>query len=130
MTKPKPESIPSPAEIAEGIRNLNGTQRKYRNTHSVCNLGHLHPSKKEAERCQELQLLERAGQIQNLEYWPQYVFEHGGVRIGKYTADFRFCENGVTVVEDCKGGDATKTAAYGIRKRLMEAFFGIKVRET
>lgn len=120
---------PTKAEIAAAIRQMNSPQRKYHNTHTSCNLGHLHPSKKEAQRCQELQLLERAGQIQNLEYWPQYIFEHGGVRIGKYTADWRYQEDGKEVVEDCKSA-GTKTTATNLRMKLMEAFFGIKVRES
>jgi hypothetical protein len=67
-------------------------------------------SKKEAQRFMELQLLERAGEISNLRR--QVKFELMGqhrplyTRTGrkmKYTADFAYVEDGVEVIEECKG---------------------------
>jgi hypothetical protein len=67
-------------------------------------------SKKEAQRYMELQLLERAGEISNLRR--QVKFELMGqhrplyTRTGrkmKYTADFAYVEDGVEVIEECKG---------------------------
>jgi hypothetical protein len=67
-------------------------------------------SKKEAQRYMELQLLERAGEITDLRR--QVKFELMGqhrplyTRTGrkmKYTADFAYVEDGVEVIEECKG---------------------------
>jgi hypothetical protein len=104
-------------------------------------------SKKEYRRYCELILLERAGQIQNLEL--QKVFELIPVqyetfeRYGKngnrlkdgsrciekacvYKADFVYTENGKTVVEDTKG---FKTKDYIIKRKLMLHIHGIRIRE-
>lgn len=106
-------------------------------------------SKKEYRRYCELLLLERAGQIQNLEL--QKVFElipaqyetferYGkkGQRLKdgkrcienavKYIADFVYIENGKTVVEDTKS-EATKTKDYIIKRKLMLYVHGIRIKE-
>lgn len=102
-------------------------------------------SKREASRYSELLLLERAGQIQNLEL--QKVFEliptqreilpetddYGRQKLGKvierpvkYIADFVYTENGETVVEDTKG---YRTSDYVIKRKLMLLRYGIRVKE-
>lgn len=102
-----------------------------------CALGHKHASKKEARRCGELHLLQRAGQIRCLEVEPQFWFEIDGViikhpngrRVG-YKPDFLYLEAGATIVEDCKGGAATKTEAYALRIAIFRALFPhIELRE-
>ena len=67
-------------------------------------------SKKEAQRYMELQLLERAGEISNLrrqvkidligQHRPLYTRTGRKMR---YTADFAYVEDGVEVIEECKG---------------------------
>lgn len=67
-------------------------------------------SKKEAQRFMELQLLERAGEITDLrrqvkidlmgQHRPLYT--RTGRKM-KYTADFAYVEDGVEVIEECKG---------------------------
>lgn len=60
------------------------------------------------------------------EYGPNCVAR----RIGYYTADFAYeTKDGVPVVEDVKGGNATRTEAYRLRKRIVEAIYGIEIRE-
>lgn len=87
-------------------------------------------SKAEARRYDELCLLERAGEISGLECHPVYRFAVNGVKIGRYTPDFRYRDAfGCLVVEDVKGGRATRTEAYRLRARLMLACHGITVRE-
>ncbi len=86
-------------------------------------------SKKEAGRYKELALLEKAGAITDLTIHPRWVFMVEGHRVGAYTADFSYGEDGQAVVEDVKS-KATKTEAYGLRKRLMKALYGIEIRET
>jgi hypothetical protein len=81
-------------------------------------------SKAEAKRYQELKLIERAGQIKNLSLQPRFTLQEGFVNIhtGKkermieYVADFMYLENGVIIVEDCKG---FKTSDYKIKRKLF-----------
>lgn len=92
-------------------------------------------SKKEYRRAQELQLLEKIGEISKLDYQvpyeliPKQVNEHGKTieRSVVYRADFRYEEGGSVVVEDCKG---VRTREYVIKRKLMLHKFGIKIRET
>lgn len=88
-------------------------------------------SKKEAKRYGELKLLERAGQISDLQL--QVAFElvppqKGGMRKElpvKYIADFVYTENGHQVIEDTKG---VKTKDYIIKRKLMK-LMGREIRE-
>lgn len=84
-------------------------------------------SKKEGRRYRELQLLEKAGEIKNLELQPKYPLEIGGMTIGKYIGDFRYWEDGNLVVEDCKG---MRLPLYILKKKLLRALYGIEIRET
>jgi hypothetical protein len=102
-------------------------------------------SRKELRRYEELLLLEKAGQIHNLQREVKYllipsqmetIWKNGKPRQGKvierecsYIADFVYEENGQTIVEDVKGGSATKTDAYVIKRKLMLYVHGIRVRE-
>lgn len=104
-------------------------------------------SRREARRYSELKLLERAGQITDLEL--QKVYElipaqyETYARYGKkgqrikdgrrcleksctYIADFVYKENGQTVVEDTKG---MKTEVYNIKRKMMLYFYNIRIRE-
>ena len=83
-------------------------------------------SKKEARRASELKLLERAGQIRNLELQPRYDIVVNGINCGFYKADFRYFEGNKAVVEDAKG---FKTQVYSLKKRLVEALYGITITE-
>jgi len=94
-------------------------------------------SRREAERYRELQLLKRAGRIRDLELQPEYqilVTTIQGrsplVKVGRYRADFRYIDTdtGRLVVEDAKS-PATRTTAYRLRKRLVEAIHGITITE-
>lgn len=84
-------------------------------------------SKKEAKRWGELKLLERAGEILHLERQVKYAFEHNGVNLGFYVCDFKYVSNGDWIIEDVKG---FKTAIYRQKKKMMEAFYGIEIKET
>ena len=59
----------------------------------------------------ELKLLVLAGRISKLEIHPQIALMVNGMKIGKYTADFRYRENGESILEDVKS-KATKTRDY------------------
>lgn len=120
------------------------TKSKY-NSKKVTIDGITFDSKKEAQRYTELALLERAGQIQNLECQKEFeviptqreklpgVDSYGRPKVGKvierpvkYIADFVYTENGKMVVEDTKG---YKTSDYIIKRKLMLYIHGIRIRE-
>ena len=83
-------------------------------------------SKAEMRRWQELQLLERAGEITQLERQPEYVLVDPFVSRGhkyrgiKYRGDFRYLEAFHVVVEDCKG---VRTQAYALKRQLFALRF-------
>lgn len=84
-------------------------------------------STKEANRYQELKLLEKAGQIAGLELQPSYALVVNGSKVCTYIADFRYQERGQTVVEDVKG---YRTDVYELKRKLMLACHGIEILET
>lgn len=81
----------------------------------------------EAERYDELCLLERAGDIHKLETQVSYTLTVKGVKICDYIADFRYRQGGQVVVEDVKG---VRTPVYAIKRKLMLAVHGITIYET
>ena len=101
-------------------------------------------SKKEANRYHELNLLEKAGEIQNLQRQVKYILipaqrepdiigKRGGRKPGKliekecsYYADFVYQEDGKTIVEDTKG---MRTTEYIIKRKLMLFIHGIRIQE-
>lgn len=102
-------------------------------------------SKKERNRAQELELLERAGEISGLQKQvkfvvietqrePDTVGPRGGVKQGKllekeayYVADFVYYRDGKMIVEDCKG---FRTKEYILKRKLMLKNYGIRIYET
>jgi len=84
-------------------------------------------SKKEAKRYTELKFLEELGEIKNLRLQMKYKMGANEKHICTYTADFVYTEKGVEVVEDCKG---FRTPEYKLKAKMMEAIYGIKIRET
>lgn len=92
-------------------------------------------SKHEAQRFAELKLLERAGEISDLQL--QRVFTLIGAqrdkdgkvieRPCKYIADFAYKDqSGKLIVEDAKG---LRTDVYRIKKKLMLSIYGIRIQE-
>jgi hypothetical protein len=116
---PKPNKYKARPMVVDGIR--------FDSTH-------------EANRYQELKLLQSAGNIGSLELQPMFPLQvvelfRGGppwviTCCGIYTADFRYTDHatGEIVVEDTKS-DPTKTTDYKLRKYLAETIHGITVRE-
>lgn len=120
-------------------------RNKYRNKKVEIN-GIVYDSKKEAKRHQELLLLEKAGEIMNLQRQVKFVLiptqrepdtigPKGGIHKGKviekecaYIADFTYwdVDNGELVVEDTKG---FRTKDYIIKRKLMMHVHGIRIRE-
>lgn len=100
-------------------------KNKYRNQPEEIN-GIKFASKKEAKRYGELGFLVKAKVITNLELQPRYPIVINGVKVTTYVADFRYVEDGKTVVEDTKG---YKTDIYKLKKKLMSAVHGIEIQE-
>lgn len=90
-------------------------------------------SKKEAKRYTELRLLEKAGQIEQLQLqvpFPLHAPNKNRDLLGKYVADFVYTEltgqDRIVRVEDAKG---FKTPLYRWKKKHVEAQYGIQIRE-
>lgn len=89
--------------------------------------GHTFDSTKEADRYCELKLLEKAKVISGLEIQPEYMLQEpfscdgGWEKAITYRADFRYKENGKTIVEDVKG---FKTDVYKIKRKLFLKRYG------
>ena len=89
-------------------------------------------SKREANRYFELKLLQRAGEIKNLqlqvkyELQPGYELKDKKIRPIYYIADFVYTRNGQVVVEDTKG---FRTKEYQLKKKLFEYKYKIKIEE-
>jgi hypothetical protein len=95
-------------------------------------------SKKEAQRYHELKLMEQAGLIEDLQVQPELALDVCDVRVGIYRGDFSYypCHEdgpykgapiGPQTIEDVKG---MKTPVYQLKKKLVEAIYGITIRET
>jgi len=100
---------------------------KYRAVKAQCGAGHTHDSKREAIRCNELHILQAAGEITDLTIHPQYWFvingrqlKHpNGRRVG-YKSDFEYVENGMLVTEDVKG---VVVRDWPLRRAVFKALF-------
>lgn len=118
---------------------------KYHAQKAQCNCGHIHDSKKEANRCNELNLLLKSGAIRDLKQQERYMIVSPlyetviltdvykrGERKGQhktkqicvehavyYIADFVYFDikAGKTIIEDCKG---VRTKEYLIKRKLMK----------
>ena len=96
------------------------TRNKYNAIKQKYN-GEVFDSKKELKRYMELELLLRAKEITNLEIHPKFDLMVNGVKIGRYTADFRYSKGEEVVVEDVKS-KATKTRDYVLRKKILATY--------
>lgn len=73
---------------------------KFKAKKTFCAQKHFHSSRGEAMRCDVLHLLQRAGSISEL---VPMCASMEVVKGFKYKPDFRYVENGVSIVEDFKG---------------------------
>lgn len=84
-------------------------------------------STRECRRYQDLELMQRGGQIFELKRQVPYDITIDGAHICTWIADFTYRINGKQVTEDVKG---FKTPEYKLKKRLVEAIYGVKILET
>lgn len=106
---------------------------KYGNIRWPDRSGFMHDSKREAQRADELLLMQRAGAITELRQQVAFaLIPAQKLRSGKtergcvYVADFTYRENGEFIVEDAKG---TRTKEYIIKRKLMKHIYDIEIRE-
>lgn len=109
---------------------------KYGNKKTIAN-GRVFDSGHEARRYTELELLQAAGEIRNLQRQVPYDMIVDGHHICTYIADAVYeqrWENDdliqwVTVVEDSKSKITRKKPDYRIKAKLMAACHGINIQE-
>ena len=125
-----------------------GSHNKYKAKKAVCSAGHVHDSTKEARRCDELHLLQRVGEIDELELQKEYLLipplyreielkerykagkNKGQPKIKRvceekkvvYKADFVYIDKktGKIVIEDCKG---MRTKEYILKRKLVKQLY-------
>lgn len=99
---------------------------KYGARKTSCLSGHSHPSRKEAQRCNELMLMVKAGVITDLHHEVQFWFhideqplKHRNGRRCGYKVDFTYREiaTGQLVAEEVKG---YVVRDYALRRALFE----------
>jgi hypothetical protein len=88
--------------------------------------GRVFASRAEARRYSELCLLEKAGEIRNLECQPKFPITVNKKHICYYIADFQYSNEGGVIIEDVKG---VKTPVYKLKKKLVEAQYNIEITE-
>ena len=100
-------------------------QSKYKNKKTQVDM-YVFDSAKEAKRYKELKLLERAGEISNLELQPRFLLQESFRKNGRvyrkieYIADFQYIENGKTIVEDVKG---IQTDVFKLKHKIFEKIY-------
>jgi len=95
--------------------------------------GHNFDSKKEAEFYGQLKIKKNAGLIKDFQMQVRYDIIVNSIMIGKYFLDF-LIENNDGSIEyiDIKGKDSKtnkfiKTGVFALKKRLVEAIYGINI---
>ncbi|HUS46127.1 MAG TPA: DUF1064 domain-containing protein [Phycisphaerae bacterium] len=112
-------------EAQLGPRRKPAGRRKYGNEPTYVD-GVRFDSKKEAARYTTLRVLMRAGVVKWFARQCRFVLP-GGV---EYVCDFIVhWHDGRITVEDVKGGKGTQTKVYRLKKRQVEALYGITVEE-
>lgn len=86
----------------------------------------------ESRRYKELALLEKAGEIENLQLQPKFLLQDSFKKNGKtyrkieYIADFMYKEKGKVIVEDVKGKE---TEVFKLKHKLFEKKYpGLELR--
>ena len=86
----------------------------------------------EGRRYRELALLERAGEIENLQLQPHFLLQESFKKNGKtyrkieYIADFMYEQKGKVIVEDVKG---METKEFKLKHKMFEyKYRGLELR--
>lgn len=109
-------------ELTPGIPRFG--RHKYRAKPVIID-GHRFPSMAEGAHYVRLKELADTGRIFDLELHPRWdLHGPGGQKVGRYTADFRFRDNGLVCVHDVKG---TCSRDVRLRLGLLESEYRYKV---
>ena len=83
----------------------------------------------EAARCAALKLRVRIGEILDLELQPRFDIVVNDVKVAYYRADFRYrvAATGAIVIEDVKSPITAAEATFRLKKKLVEALYGIEI---
>lgn len=109
---------------------------KYKNKKTTID-GIKFDSKKEGNRYLELKLLLKAGKIRDLELQKKFTLQERykingkTIRAISYISDFTYWDNekNEMIVEDVKGGKATQTQIYKLKKKIFMYRYGIEIKE-
>lgn len=106
-------------------------KNKYGNTKVIIN-DITFDSVKEAKRWGVLKLMERAGEISELQRQVRFPLKtEKSAHITTYIADFVYItKEGRRVVEDVKSPITRQNSVYLIKKKWLKADFGIEILET
>lgn len=95
-----------------------------------CGAGHTHDSKAEAKRCDDLHLLQRAGEIIGLKVAPRFYFSINGREVkmknghvARYTGDFTYIEGNRQVCEDVKPSGGLIERDFPLRIAIARALY-------
>lgn len=91
--------------------------------------GVIFDSIKESKRYTALKMLQKLGEISELNIQVSFDLIVNNFKVAKYVADFTYKNTGddKTIVEDCKG---VLTPVYRLKKKLMKAIYNIEILET
>lgn len=83
-------------------------------------------SKAEARRYDDLKLLQRAGEIEDLRLQPRFPLIVNNILVCTYVADFAYLDRNTDreVIEDTKG---VKTKEFVIKAKLFHALYGKEI---
>jgi len=96
-------------------------RNKYGNKTCRCNQDHLHDSIGEADYCNELEYLRRAGEIKSYKTQVTYQLEVNGHKICEHRPDFLVTElDGTQAVHEYKG---LRTAVFNLKHKLFQACY-------
>lgn len=101
---------------------MGGGLHKFRAQKTICDAGHLHDSKLEAGRCDQLTAKEEAGEITHLTQQPVFQIRINDVVVCKVLGDFqyRMADSGLLITEDAKGMD---NAMSRLKRKMVEAAY-------
>jgi len=116
-------------EYRRTVEGMATKRSKYGNIKTELD-GIVFDSKAEARRYAELKMYQQGGAIRNLQHQVKFQLTVNGHKCGYYIADFVYNDrNGDLKVEDVKGGKATQTQLYRLKKKLMFAIYGYEIIE-
>lgn len=85
-------------------------------------------SKKEYRRWCDLKLLQRVGEIRNLERQVPFSIIINGKECGTYKADFAYFRGEQRVIEDAKSSATEADKYWRFKKKVIEALYDFEIR--